>query len=1204
MAGKSTITLSSFHKRRLLKDFLLLSLPVLALGFIIVFVFYRNYTRSIDYIIEQNELQNVELQSHSLHAQFHPLLEDIIYVSRVENLLALKDSEYGLEEIIRLRGIYSSFMGRKRGYDQIRFIDVKGKEFLRINNIRGGPDVVPPDELQDKADRPYFQEALKLAKGMVYVSPLELNMENGEIELPYNPVIRFATPIYSGGKLLGIVVLNYRATNIFEEVKIGAEFSYGKYYLVNPDSFWAYNPDNNDEWEFSVTMSEEELSSKFPFLPLERIRNGEGGSFYSERGLITFSTIRPLIHREYVPDSLNNVYVQEGYEWKLVSCVPREVFRDRYAPGRRRTIIIAMVLGIFSLIVLFFLSLNRQRRLAAEEDLTEEAAIFSGNPAPVIKVSSDGIVERSNPASTRLFAGEAEGKNIESLLPNYGFAHWKFASGEQVVQFEESINEKTYLFTLNADSVKENGSVVIYGTDISSRKRIELEYSKLSKAVDQSANTIVITDTEGNITFANKAFEKSTGYTIAEAYGRNPRILKSGYQPESVYKDLWETLRKGGAWHGEFLNKRKDGSTYWEDAVITPIKNNDNEVVSYLAVKEDITGRKIAEENLRQAKEEAEIANKLKSEFLANMSHEIRTPMNAIIGFTELLLDTENDSEKQDKLELIKKSGRNLLNLINDILDFSKIEAGKIKIENNVFNLERTLNHIKTMYDIVAEEKGLTFALEKEDSVPAMVYGDELRLNQILLNVVSNAFKFTEKGFVKIVCVYTNKELTISVSDSGVGIGEDKFKSIFSAFEQADSSTERRFGGTGLGLAISRRLARLMKGDITVESELGKGTTFTIRARLMPADGVTAGEKGSAAYRSRENLQREIGEQMVRNWQRQMRGDPEMEKILFDGIFELPRKLEKLEDAVARNRRADIKFIVHDLKGFSGNLNMAEIYEKASAIDEEINKEDYSQEYIREIMENLRLLVDSIPSDYLMNKRKNNLDIKKINPHYSILLAEDNEINQRLIRTFLKGINLECDVAPNGQIALEELEGRHYDLLLLDMQMPVVDGEELIKRIRNHKRLNNLYVIALTAHAMKGDAERYINLGCNDYLSKPVDRRLLYEKIQKHVLNVYNREEGKSTRSEKEEAERLKSAVTPYAEKLRDLLYEFEDVIKIFNPDKIVNLADDLKEISAVQELNDIADSLKEAAGSFDDQAVRNIVERLSNIVEAAEKED
>ena len=1183
-------------KKYFLRDFLLFSLPALAVVLLFVFLYYRTYTNSIDYVIEQNEKQNIELQALSVHNHFLPLLKDIRYVSQIERLLNVRPGELTLDTLAGTRGIYTSFLKRKEIYRQLCFIEAGGKEFLRINYNGGQPEVISEEKLRDKSGSRFFQNTIALEEGSIYVSPLDVSREDGGIEEPYNPVIRLAAPVYSKGKLLGIILLAYDAGTIFEEIEKGSEYSYGRYFLVNPESFWSYDPAEGEEWDFSVTMSEEQLSARFPYLNFDKVRNEESGSYYGESGFVTFATVHPLIHGGHNFEQVEGAYGGDKYEWKLVSCVPYKVFRAEYTPGRRRVIITANLAALAVIGLLFLFSINRQRRFAAEQELREEAAIFSGNPAPVIKADTNKTIIHANPATDVLFGEKVQGKNIEQFLPGFELAYWKFGSGEGFVQFEESIGEKTYLFTLNSNSCDTNGSIILYGTDISSRKRAELELTKLSKALDQSANTIVITDTQGKITFANRAFEKTTGYTVEEAIGRNPSLLKSGNQPESVYDNLWETLKSGGAWHGEFLNRRKDGTTYWEDAVITPIRNNKDEVISYLAVKEDITKRKMAEEQLKNAKEEAEKANRLKSEFLANMSHEIRTPMNAIIGFTDLLLDDDSDPERQEKLEIIKKSGRNLLNLINDILDFSKIESGKIKIEKSVFSLDRMLDHLKTMYDVLADENGLSFSLNKGGNVPSMVFGDELRLNQILLNVVGNAFKFTDKGFVTITCSYREPFLQIEVKDSGVGIDEKKLQTIFSAFEQADSSTERRYGGTGLGLAISRRLARLMNGNIAVESTAGRGSAFSITVELPPAGGASPVPLEMFSDMNKEGVQREIGEQMIKNWLRQMGGDREMEKILYDGICELPKKAGKLEDAVAKERRNDIRFIAHDLKGFSGNLSMTEIYEKALALNDEIEKEDYSLAFIKKKTEELRLLIDSIPPDYFMRKEKVRIDLAKFKSDYSILLAEDNEINQRLIKTYLKGINLKCDIAPNGKIALEKLESGNYDLLLLDMQMPVLNGEEAILQIRSHASLNKLYVIALTAHAMKGDAEKYINLGCDDYLSKPVDRKLLYEKIQKHIIRVYKDETEKNPEEESPEGP-LAAAVSAASEEVGRLVSDLEDNVTIFNPDKIAKLADEFAVISDNEEFGLLAENLKEAAESFDERSVSQIIKSLKKIL-------
>jgi len=843
-------------------------------------------------------------------------------------------------------------------------------------------------------------------------------------------------------------------------------------------------------------------------------------------------------------------------------------------------------IALLSVILLVWHIISFKKRVLLDKRLRREAEIFDMDPAPVFEVDTAGTIRHYNRAARTIFGEGLKGKDIHRLIPSCRGAFLEELGGADTDQIEETISGKTYLFTVKrSGAYKEETSIFLYGTDITGRKDMEQQLRTLYVAVEQSANTIIITDTDGKITFANKAFERTTGYTVEEAFGKNPRILSSGVQDRWVYDNLWETIASGGVWHGEFLNKRKDGSTYWEEAVITPIKSEEGEIIAYLAVKEDITRRKNAEEELMRAKQEAETANRLKSEFLTNMSHEIRTPMNAIIGFTDLLLDGEEDGGKRANLNIIKKSGQNLLDLINDILDFSRIEAGKVRIERNNFNLHHTLNHIKSMYDLTAEDKGIDFSLTIDPEVPELVSGDELRLNQILLNIVSNSFKFTEKGAVRIECSYRQPKLFIAVADTGIGIADEKFETIFSPFEQADSTMERQFGGTGLGLAISRRLAALMNGTITVESEVERGSTFTVQIEVLPVNGTPAGGSVESG-----EPRRELGEAMVSRWLQNIEDD-EIRRFVLDGLSELPGKLAKLKDAVSRERKQDIRFIAHDVKGFAGNLRMQEVFEGARNINDEADRSEPSFERIRSILSDLETIVDSIPNEYMRKAEVQKWTKETLHSGFTILLAEDNGVNRRLIETFLRNIGLDCDTAENGREAIEMLEDGDYDLLLLDMQMPVMDGEETIGYIRNSKKLKNLYVIALTAHAMKGDAQKYIDLGCDDYLSKPLDRQLLYEKVNKQVL----RKEfpGRGHEKQTEETSEIREFNSEEARIVNSVVEELKSSAKIFNPEKISRAARELKTITDHPVAEAASRRLLAAAENYDDETVSDVVRNL-----------
>ncbi len=363
------------------------------------------------------------------------------------------------------------------------------------------------------------------------------------------------------------------------------------------------------------------------------------------------------------------------------------------------------------------------------------------------------------------------------------------------------------------------------------------EVNRLSQAVEQSPVSVVITNLDGDIIYVNKTFTKVTGYNKRESIGQNPRILKSDYHSKSFYKEIWDTILSGKTWRGEFKNKKKNGEEYWEIASISPIMNKRKEILSFVAVKEDITNKKKLEDALIIAKETAEKATHVKSVFLANMSHEIRTPMNAIIGFTELLLSSVEDEKHIDYLKALHSSSNNLLSLINDILDFSKVEAGKMELSYEDVNTSSFFSEINDIFILKIQDKGLKFIIEISDELPQVIKIDDLRLRQVLINLINNAIKFTEKGFIKLKVDYTNKEskktyqtgdLSISIQDTGIGISKEYQRKIFESFTQESVKTTKKFGGSGLGLAISLKLIQLMKGSINVNSKPNKGSTFTI----------------------------------------------------------------------------------------------------------------------------------------------------------------------------------------------------------------------------------------------------------------------------------------------------------------------------------------------------------------------------------------
>ncbi|MFY9154287.1 MAG: PAS domain S-box protein [Prolixibacteraceae bacterium] len=408
-------------------------------------------------------------------------------------------------------------------------------------------------------------------------------------------------------------------------------------------------------------------------------------------------------------------------------------------------------------------------------------------------------------------------------------------SGMAVLNRQEDFYDKHgcqhWLSTSKIPLLDENGKttgLVGIGMDITKQKQDQEEIQKLSQGIEQSPAVVIITDTEGKIEYVNPRFTESTGYTREEAIGNSPQMLKSGLIPDEVYKELWETISSGKVWNGELLNKMKDGTFYWEAATITGIINEKGTITNYIGVMENITDRKKMQSELIEAKEKAEESDRLKSAFLANMSHEIRTPLNSIIGFSELLADPDFDEEqKSEFIRAIINNGNSLLVIISDIMDFSMLEAKQIKIRTEKISSNRLLADLKKDFNPMIEEKGLNLQIHHPEIASDITIETDLyRLKQIFTNLIGNAIKFTEKGYIEIGYELKSSFIEFHVKDTGIGIAPEYHQAIFDRFRQIDTAKTRKYGGNGLGLAITKNLVKLLGGDIWIESEKDKYSIF------------------------------------------------------------------------------------------------------------------------------------------------------------------------------------------------------------------------------------------------------------------------------------------------------------------------------------------------------------------------------------------
>ena len=917
---------------------------------------------------------------------------------------------------------------------------------------------------------------------------------------------------------------------------------------------------------------------------------------------------------------------------------------------------------------------------------------------------------------------------------------------------------------------------------------------QLSAAVEQSPVSIVITDLNGSITYVNPKFSQLTGYSLAEAIGQNPRILKSGYTSSGAYQDLWQTISAGRTWRGEFHNKKKNGELYWEIASISPIIDGAGRVTHYLAVKEDVTARKQAEEGLREsesryreraaelqtimdtvpatvwishdqtsqvvtgnraayerrrmtpgsnvsftapegqrpshskiyqngveldpndlplqvcaatgveirdfeeeivfddgtvvyelgnvmplfddegrprgavgafiditdrkeadralqrlyqevqsekqyfeslvtnnpvatiiisssnevvswnpaaerlfgytpaeaigrniddlitnealraeataysrqaatghlihvvtrrqrkdgtlvdvgvsavpviiegtqigafaiyhditelqrAREEAEAATHAKSAFLAMMSHEIRTPMNGVIGMTSLLLDTDLTPEQRDYAETVRTSGEALLTIINDILDFSKIEAGRMELESQPFDVRDCIESALDLVAAKAREKSLELAYLIDASTPARLVGDVTRLRQILINLLGNALKFTEKGEVVVSVELADSEprdetmlytLHFAVKDTGLGIPPDRMSRLFQSFSQVDASTTRKYGGTGLGLAISKRLSELMGGTMWVESEgvpeAGSTFHFTIQAAAAPAQARVYQHADQPQLRDRRVLivddndtNRRVLMGQTRSWNM------------------IPRETASPHEALEWIRRGDpfdLAVIDMQMPDMDGVMLAREIREHRDAsrlpliMLSSLGRKELgadSAQFAAYLMKPIKqsVLYDALVEVFAGRPEGAAARIPAATSQFDaqlaerlplrLLLAEDNAVNQKLALQMLRKMGYRADIAGNGLEVLEALERQPYDIVLMDVQMPELDGLETTRRIRAQAAQGGAQprIIAMTANAMQGDREQCLDAGMDDYISKPIQVKELQAALER-----------------------------------------------------------------------------------------------------------
>ncbi len=662
--------------------------------------------------------------------------------------------------------------------------------------------------------------------------------------------------------------------------------------------------------------------------------------------------------------------------------------------------------------------------------------------------------------------------------------------------------------------------------EVAERKQAEkdLAYERflLATLMDHSPDYIYFKDAQSRFIRISRALAGYFGLgDPSEAIGKSDFDVFDAERAGQYLADEQEVMRTGKTVVGkEEEQPWPDGRVTWVSTSKVPLRSPEGDTIGTFGISRDITGRKRAEAQLQAAKEAAEAANRAKSDFLANMSHEIRTPMNAIIGMTELVLDTDLTGAQRDYLRMVRESGESLLSVINDVLDFSKIEAGKLDLESAPFDLRESLGDTMRSLALRAHTKGLELACHIQPSVPDRLVGDAGRLRQIVVNLVGNAIKFTEAGEV-VLAVQCRPEsdheaaLHVTVTDTGIGIPQEKQATIFGAFEQADTSSTRKFGGTGLGLAISSSLVRLMNGRIWVESEVGRGSTFHFTARLELAGGDATAVAPEKPVILRDTpvlvvddnaTNRRILEEMLRNWG--------MKPSAVAGASEALAVLRRAYGAGEPFALVLTDANMPDVDGFALAEQIKRDTQLSSTVIMMLTSGDRPGDVTRcEQVGVAAYLLKPIKQSELFDAVAMALGIttpedevsqaavterpSRIRP-LRVLLAEDSLVNQKLAVGLLEKHGHTVVVANHGREAIAAWESQPFDLVLMDVQMPEMDGFEATAVIRTKEKRTaaHIPIVAMTAHAMKGDRERCLEAGMDAYIAKPIRAQEVFDTIE------------------------------------------------------------------------------------------------------------
>ncbi|WP_456380901.1 PAS domain S-box protein [Thiolapillus sp.] len=840
-----------------LRTFIRLFLPTCLVLLIIGGMHYYTFYTTEHSRIESTESLNVDLARRMIQEDIADVVKDLRFLAEHIEIQGLPEALPWTREQ-RIAEEFRVFAKNKGLYDQIRYLDNSGMEIVRVNYNDGDVEVVPYAALQNKANRYYFREAMAQEPGGIYLSRFDLNVENGKIEEPFKPVIRFATPVvnHSGNKS-GIVLINYLGARLIDNFSRAAASIADHIELLNSDGYWLSSPRHENEWGFMLDSGNRFQNGKPA--AWQEIATNESGQFETPEGFFTYMTIYPLqAALAALPATIANTVSdnkKQNSQWKIVSHIPADQISSTFPLFLKNNG--ALYLSMFLLVFVgtgFLARTTHLHRISeAQRDYEQRFRHTLENiELAAVALNQQGKLTFCNNHFLDITGWERKdiiGKDwIKQLVAEQdkGEISDIIELMDSPRQFPSHLelqvktrNGKPRLIawnnTLSYNSKGEVIGVTGIGEDITDIRRTESELLKLYQAVEQSPSSVVITDPQGNIEYVNPKFTEVSGYRAKEVIGRNPRLLKSGETSRKEYSNLWETIQNGGEWRGEFHNRRKNGELFWEAAAISAIRDSEGNITSILAVKEDITEKKRLEKEVEKQNRELALAETMAAmgRMASMIAHDLRNPLSSV-KMTLQILDKKADpvtsDDTQELCQISLEQIRYMEEILSDMLSYSHPDA----LKPEWIPIDKVIDLAIGMSQRRQHKKKITLHTQYHSGLPT-IYADATKLRQVFSNLIANAFQAaadSENPRVSIEAMielgHEGTNVRIDICDNGCGISEADQKRIFEPFFTT------RAKGTGLGLPIVKRILEQHQAHILVFGNTPTGTRISVILPINP----------------------------------------------------------------------------------------------------------------------------------------------------------------------------------------------------------------------------------------------------------------------------------------------------------------------------------------------------------------------------------